>query len=104
MRFLTYVIAALQTIEPHIGDDLLKLLQAAQPPAIDTLLISLINSLATIPDTFILVLDDYHVLDTQEIESALAFLLDNLSPQMHIIITTRENPQIPLANHRRGQN
>ncbi|GAB5426394.1 MAG: LuxR C-terminal-related transcriptional regulator [Crocinitomicaceae bacterium] len=99
-RFLTYVIAALQTIEPHIGDDLLKLLQSPQPPTIDTLLIPLINALATMPETFILVLDDYHVLDTQEIDAALAFLLDNLPPKMHIIITTREDPQIPLAKYR----
>lgn len=99
-RFLTYVIEALQTIAPHIDDDLLKILQSPQPPVIDTLLISLINSLATIPDTFILVLDDYHVLDTKEIDTALTFLLDNLPPQMHIVITTREDPQVPLAKYR----
>lgn len=99
-RFLTYVIEALQTIAPHIGDDLLKILQSPQPPVIDTLLISLINSLATLPDTFFLVLDDYHVLDTKEIDTALTFLLDNLPPQMHIVIITREDPQVPLAKYR----
>ena len=87
-RFLTYVIAALQTIEPHFGDDLLKMLQSPQSPAIDTLLIPLINAVASLPESFILVLDDYHVIDTQKIDSALAFLLDNLPPQMHIVITT----------------
>jgi len=99
-RFLTYVIAALQTIEPHFGDDLLKILQSPQSPTIDTLLIPLINAIASLPKSFILVLDDYHVLDTQKIDSVLAFLLDNLPPQMHIVITTREDPQIPLAKYR----
>lgn len=99
-RFLMYVIAALQTIEPNIGDDLLKTLQSPQPPAIDTLLIPLINALATMPEKVILVLDDYHLLDTQEIDATLAFLLDNIPPQMHIVITTREDPQLPLARLR----
>ncbi|MGB7340437.1 MAG: hypothetical protein WBC91_16180, partial [Phototrophicaceae bacterium] len=99
-RFLTYVIASIQTIAPDLGNDLLKTLKSPQPPAIDTLLIPLINALATIPEKFILVLDDYHVLDLPEIDTALAFLLDNLPPQMQIVITTREDPQLPLARLR----
>lgn len=100
VRFLMYVIAALQTIEPRIGDDILQTLQSPQPPAIDTLLIPLINAVAKTLETFILVLDDYHVIESQEIDTAFSFLLENLPPQMHIVITTREDPQLPLARLR----
>ncbi len=99
-RFLMYLIATLQTIEPDIGNDLLKTLQSPQPPPIDTLLIPLINAVTTVSENFILVLDDYHVLDAQEIDATLAFFLENLPPQMHLVITTREDPQLPLARLR----
>ena len=59
---------------------------------------------ATIVDDFTLVLDDYHVIDAPAVDHALAFLLDHLPPQMHLVITTREDPQLPLARYRvRGQ-
>ena len=69
-----------------------------------SLLTTLLNELAAIPDQFILVLDDYHVLDCKPIDEALTFLIDHLPPQMHLVITTREDPQLPLARLRaRGQ-
>lgn len=102
--FLTYLVAALQTIEPQIGAGILKLLESPQPPPIDSLLTPLLNEIATITQDFVLVLDDYHVLDSQEIDSALTFLIDNQPPQMHIVLTTREDPRLPLARLRaRGQ-
>lgn len=104
VRFLNYIVAALQTIEPEIGKDILNLLESPQPPPIASLLTPLLNELAAIPYEFVLVLDDYHVLDSQEIDTALAFLIDNQPPQMHLVITTREDPGLPLARLRvRGQ-
>ena len=100
VRFLTYIIAALQTIDPEIGADILSLLESPQLPAIDTLLTPLLNALATISYDFVLVLDDYHSLDSQEIDAALAFLIDNQPPQMHVAIITREDPRLPLARLR----
>lgn len=100
VRFITHFIAALRMIEPEIGARLLKLLESPQPPPIDSLLTPLLNELAAIQQDFVLVLDDYHVLDSHEIDNTLAFLIDNQPPQMHIVITTREDPRLPLARLR----
>jgi LuxR family maltose regulon positive regulatory protein len=98
--FLSYLTAALQTIVPTLGEDVVKALHSPQPPPHESILTSLLNDLATIPDDFALVLDDYHLIDTQSIDRALTFLLDHLPPQMHLVVTTREDPQLPLARLR----
>ncbi|MEZ4711263.1 MAG: LuxR C-terminal-related transcriptional regulator [Caldilineaceae bacterium] len=103
-RFLAYLVAALQTISTEIGEEIVDLLDAPQLPPLELLLTALLNELATIATSFILVLDDYHVLDSPAINEALAFLLDHLPPQMQVVITTREDPNLPLARYRaRGQ-
>jgi LuxR family maltose regulon positive regulatory protein len=103
-RFLTYLVAALQTIAAELGAGVLGVLQSPQPPPTETMLTLLLNEIAAIPGPFVLVLDDYHVLDAKPIDRALAFLLEHLPPQMHLIIATREDPPLPLARLRaRGQ-
>ncbi len=103
-RFLTYLVAALQTIAANMGAGVLGALQSPQPPSTESLLTALLNEIAAIPDRFILVLDDYHALDSQPIDQALTFLVDHLPPQMQLVIATREDPQLPLARLRaRGQ-
>lgn len=103
-RFLTYLVAALQTIAPTLGDDLVALLQSSQPPALDALLPPLLNQIATLPRPALLVLDDAHVLDAGPIHQALAALVEHLPPQLHLVIITREDPPLPLARLRaRGQ-
>ena len=111
-RFLTYLVAALQTpalsevegIAPSVGAGVLAALQSPQPPPAETLLTTLINELAALPASFVLVLDDYHVIDAKPVDEALAFLVEHLPPQMHLVIATREDPHLPLARLRvRGQ-
>ena len=103
-RFLTYLVAALQTIAPKIGVGVLSALQSPQPPPSEVILTTLLNEITTLPDHFILVLDDYHVIDSKPVDEALTFLLEHLPPQMHLVITTREDPHMPLARLRaRGQ-
>jgi len=102
--FLTYLVAALQTIGANIGAGVLGVLQAPQPPPIESILIALLNEITTVPDNFVLVLDDYHVIDSKPVDEALTFLLKHLPPQMHLVIATREDPHLPLARLRaRGQ-
>ena len=68
------------------------------------MLTTLLNEITAVPDSFILVLDDYHVIDSKPVDQALAFLVEHLPPQMHLVIATREDPQLPLARLRaRGQ-
>ena len=103
-RFLTYLIAALQTVAPGIGDGLLAVLGSPQPPPPESTLTALLNELTTIPSDVVLVLDDYHVLDAQPVDDVLAFLVAHLPPQVHLVIATREDPALPLARLRaRGQ-
>jgi LuxR family maltose regulon positive regulatory protein len=103
-RFLTYLVAALQTIMANIGEGVLGVLQSPQPPTAESILTALLNEITTIPDHFILVLDDYHVIDAKPVDEALTFLLEHLPPQMHLVIATREDPHLPLARLRaRGQ-
>src|SRR5215212_5831997 len=103
-RFLSYLVAALQTIAPTIGAGVLGVLQSPQPPPTESILTSLLNDITTVPDDFVLVLDDYHVIDAKPVDTALTFLLEHLPPQMHLVIATREDPLLPLARLRaRGQ-
>jgi LuxR family maltose regulon positive regulatory protein len=104
VRFISYLVAALQTIKAGIGEGLVAVLQSPQPPSTESILIALINEITTIPDHFILVLDDYHLIDSKPVDYALTFLLAHLPPQMHLVIATREDPHLSLAQSRaRGQ-
>ena len=103
-RFLAYFVAALQTISAGVGAGVLAALESPQPPPTEPLLTTLINEITTLPDNFILVLDDYHTIDAKPVDQALIFLVEHLPPQMHLVIATREDPQLPLARLRaRGQ-
>jgi LuxR family maltose regulon positive regulatory protein len=99
-RFLAYFVAALQTIAPNIGDGLLAVLQSPQPPPTESILTTLLNEISKSPHNFVLVLDDYHVIDAKSIDNALTFLLEHLPTQMHLVIATREDPNLPLARLR----
>src|SRR6266568_3408937 len=102
--FLTYLVAALRTIAPTIGVGVLGALQSPQPPPTETILTALLNEITTIPDNFVFVLDDYHVIEAKAIDHTLTFLVEHLPPQMHLVIVTREDPPLPLARLRaRGQ-
>src|SRR6266566_2103629 len=105
VRFLSYLIAALQTLDPHLGAEALTLLQMPQPAAAETVLTLLTNDVGSHGSDggdFALVLDDYHVIDAKAIDQALTFLLEHLPPNMHLVIATREDPPLPLARLRAG--
>jgi LuxR family maltose regulon positive regulatory protein len=103
-RFLIYLVTAVQTIWPNVGEGVLQILQSPQPPPTESILTTILNEITTIPDNFILILDDYHLVDAKAVDNLLTFLLDHLPPQMHLVITTREDPNLPLARFRvRGQ-
>lgn len=103
-RFLIYLVAALQTIAANVGEGVLGVIQSPQPPPTEAVLTVLLNEINTIPDDFVLVLDDSHVIDAKPVDDALAFLIEHLPPRMHLAIATREDPRLPLARLRaRGQ-
>jgi LuxR family transcriptional regulator, maltose regulon positive regulatory protein len=103
-RFLIYLVAALQTIVPKLGAGVLAGLQAPQPPPIEMILTALANEINALAQKSVLVLDDYHLLEAKAVDEAVAFLVEHLPPQLHLVIATREDPALPLARWRaRGQ-
>ncbi len=100
VRFWDYVIAAIQTVSPTIGEQTLTLLHEPQPLPIETILSSLINELSALPDLLTLVLDDYHVIESSSIHDGLAFLVEHMPSQIRLIMTTRTDPPLPLARMR----
>lgn len=104
VRFWDYVIAAIRSAYPNIGDKTLSLLHEPQPLPVETILSTLINELSALPELLTLVLDDYHIIETPAIHDGLTFLVEHMPSQIRLIITTRTDPALPLARMRvRGQ-
>ncbi len=102
--FWTYLITALSNAAPGIGANELALLALPRPPAIHLVLTTLLNDLAAAGGEIVLVLDDYHLVDSHEVQDAMAFLLDHLPSGLHLVIASRADPSMPLARLRaRGE-
>ena len=101
-QFLAYVVTALDAGFSGLGQEVLPLLHAPQPPQLDTLFTALINQIddTPTPTRTLLVLDDYHVIHNPVIHDGLSFLLDHLPPALHVILTSRTEPALPLARYR----
>ena len=102
-RLLTYVIAALQHINADLGQTTQTFLQTPQPPALDVLLGPLINEIAALNTSLVLVLDDYHAITLPTIHQTMSFLLERMPPNMHLVIATREDLPLSLARLRAQQ-
>jgi LuxR family transcriptional regulator, maltose regulon positive regulatory protein len=103
-RFLVYLRAAVQKAGVDSAQDASASPQEGEPPVARSILTSLINSVALLPHRLVLVLDDYHTLTSGAIHRAMAFLLDHLPGNMHLVIASRTDPPLPLARLRvRGQ-
>ncbi|HEX6551485.1 MAG TPA: LuxR C-terminal-related transcriptional regulator, partial [Ktedonobacteraceae bacterium] len=100
-RFLSYLIAALQTVDARLGTTALALLRTRHPPsaeAVLSMLVSEVSSRGT--PKFVLVLDDYHLITAETIHRGMTFLLEHLPPQMRLVLATRADPPLPLARLR----
>ena len=101
--FWTYVIAALQTAIPAVGARALSLVASSQS-SMEPIVGTLLNDLHAIPHEAVLVLDDYHVIEAQDVHEGMAYLLAHLPPQMRLVIAGRADPPLPLAGLRaRGE-
>ncbi|MFL5698571.1 MAG: hypothetical protein ACJ797_15900 [Ktedonobacteraceae bacterium] len=105
VRFLTYLIAALQTVDCRLGTSALARLRTLQPSPLETVLALLTNDLMVDKAGKIaLVLDDYHTITAEPIHRAVTYLLEHLPLQLHLVISTRVDPPLPLARLRaRGE-
>jgi LuxR family transcriptional regulator, maltose regulon positive regulatory protein len=103
IAFWTHVIAALRTVAPTVGAKALTLLESPDR-SIEAVLAPLLNELNALPHDLVLALDDYHSIDSPEIQVGMAFLLEHLPAQVHLVIATRADPALPLARLRaRGE-
>jgi LuxR family maltose regulon positive regulatory protein len=103
-RFLAYLGAALQTVKGDWCRSVQERLHSSQPSTTTSLLVATINEITTSTLPFVLTLDDYHLISDQTVHETIAFLLDNIPPQMHLVIVTRADPPLPLARLRgRGE-
>jgi LuxR family maltose regulon positive regulatory protein len=99
-RFWTYVLAALRRVEPGLGAAALALLQARHGPPVDVVVSDLVHDLAALDQPLAFVIDDYHLIDTSTVHRGVAFLVDHLPSQVHLVIGTRVDPPLPLARLR----
>jgi LuxR family transcriptional regulator, maltose regulon positive regulatory protein len=103
-RFLSYLVATLQTVDSSIARGLRSALESGQPPPLDAAIGALVNELMGWPTSFVLVLDDFHTIDHAAIHQAVQTLVAHQPAQMRLVIATREDPPLPLARLRaRGQ-
>jgi LuxR family transcriptional regulator, maltose regulon positive regulatory protein len=104
VRFLSYLIAALQSIDPAWGQTAQTMLRAPLSAdvdqALDAALTALINDLAAPPIPSVVVLDDYHLIEARPVHDALAFLIDHAPPEVQFVIAGRADPPLPLARLR----
>ncbi|MFF2888633.1 LuxR C-terminal-related transcriptional regulator [Paenibacillus sp. NPDC057967] len=100
-RFLSYLLAALRTLAPELGEGVLGALQTPQTPPVEWVLSHLLNEWDNIfSGQCVLVLDDYHVIDSRQVLDAVGFLLERLPHRLHLVITTRTEPELPLSRLR----
>lgn len=101
--FWLYVVTALESAVPGVGASVLPLLAAGQP-ASRTLLTAVLNDLEARPVEVDLVLDDYHLADGADVAEGMTFLLDHRPPNLHVVVSTRADPDLPLSRLRaRGE-
>jgi len=98
-RFWGYLVAALDRVRPGIGEPVLALFTAPTRPSGEAVVTALVNEVAALPDQLGLVLDDYRVMESQQVHQAVTFLLAHLPPQLHVVIASRTDPP-PLARLR----
>ena len=99
-RFLSYLIAALQRVQPGLGEAVQGMLSAQQQPLMDVLLSNLINEIAGLDQDLVLVLDDCHRITGMEVHQTLAFLLENQPARLHLVFAGRADPPLPLSRLR----
>ena len=97
--FWTYVVGALRRIAADVGTDALSALQSA-PTALEAVVTSLLNDLAALPDEVVLVLDDYHLVESLDVQESMLFLVEHLPDQLHLVLASRADPPWPLGGLR----
>ena len=103
-RFLSYLVAALGAAEEGIGESILAALRSPEPSQIEALTATLVNDMAALPGELDLVLDDYHLIDSESVHKIVSFMLERLPEGVRLVLSGRVDPPLPIARLRaRGQ-
>ena len=100
VRFFAYFIAALQQVDASLGQEIARVMRSGQLPPVEMICAALINDILAFDSQFLVVLDDFHVIQEYSILQVLEKLVANLPPQLRLILLTREDPPLPLAQLR----
>jgi len=100
VRFMRYFIAALQKVQPGLGQAALAVLDLPQLPQVESLMVLLINDIEAAPGEFVFVLDDYQVITDLSVQEAVNYLVDHMPGSLHLVLTTRTDPLLPLPRLR----
>ena len=100
VRFLVYLVSAIQKVIPELGQSILATLNGSQIPPLLDLVETLINKISIVEQPFLIVLDDYHLIKKVEVHSALQLLLKRQPACLHLVIITREDPPFALPRMR----
>ena len=101
VRFLSYLVAALRrTVGEEFGEGVLAALRSPEPPRMEAVLGAFVNELVDLPGEVGVVLDDYHVIDSESVHRIVTFLLEHLPPNVHLVVSTRIDPPLPLVRLR----
>jgi LuxR family transcriptional regulator, maltose regulon positive regulatory protein len=101
VRFLSYLVAALRrTLGEGFGEDVLAVLRSPGPPRMEAVLGAFVNELADLPGEIAVVVDDYHVIDSESVHGIVSFLLEYLPPNVHLVISSRIDPPLQLSRLR----
>ncbi|HEX5975125.1 MAG TPA: hypothetical protein VFY57_08210, partial [Rubrobacteraceae bacterium] len=102
VRFLSYLVGALRrgTVEEGFGEGVLAALRSPEPPRIEALTAILVNKTAALPGGLDLILDDYHLIDSESVHRIVSFLLEHLPEGVHLVISSRIDPPLQLSRLR----
>ena len=100
VRFWTYVMGALDCVQVDLSQSARTFLHSVQPAPIELTLTRLVNTIASLPFEIVLVLDDYHLIDSLAVHQTLEFLLDHIPQQLHLVIASRVDLPLTLARLR----
>jgi LuxR family transcriptional regulator, maltose regulon positive regulatory protein len=100
VRFLRYLLTALQPVAPGAGGNFPDMLQGAQPNQFENVINLLTNELAASADQLVLVLDDFHLINSEAVINIVLYLIEHLPQHKHLALLTRIDPPLPLSRLR----
>jgi len=98
--FLSYIISGIQSIHSAFGQGALRLLNSPNKPSVESIASLLINEILNINQNFILVLDDFHLIKSNEVLKLVTYLLEHIPGNIHIVILTRSDPALSVSRLR----